>query len=184
MIAIQHDSEFFLSNGIHIDEIEDLADVHGCRIFQRGDFAECRPVFPRDVVLLEDSNQLLPEFSIKNGTIRCEWFQSIPFNGVMTGGNLQAPGTLVMLDQDAAARSRADSGIKDFSTCGDQSRNYGVMQHRAGEAAIPSDDDAPATEHGSEGGGELRDVNRIQAISDHASEPGNAENSSSHGEFL
>ena len=58
------------------------------------------------------------------------------------------------------------------------------MQHWTGESAIPSDDDPPATEHGSEGGGELRDVDRIQSISDNAPEPGNAENSSGHGEFL
>jgi len=145
--------------------------VHLSRILQRDHTAQSRPVAPGDAVLFQNLQQLLTKIAVEDGAIGSKRFQTIPFDWVVTGSNLQTAGGFVMLYQDTAGWSCTDSGIQHVAASCQQSGNYGVVQHGAGRTTVSGQYDFATTEHGSQSGCETAGVDRIKAVTNDTAEP-------------
>ena len=118
---------------------------------------------------IQNGDEPLSKFSIEHRSVWRKRFESIPFDRIVTGGNLQSTRCVMVSDQHSTCRRRADAGIKHFTPGRQQACDDSVLNHRPRRSPIPGDNHFTPAEDGSQSRRKPRCVNRIQPIAYDAS---------------
>lgn len=179
-IAVEDDLKFPGTDFGDVDKLENSLKMRGVRIGGDFDGSELVPGGEGEGFGIEDLQELFAGGLVVNASFRGEGFQAVPLNRIVAGGDLDSSGSLKVVNQDSASRSRSDVGIDDLASRRGEASENGLFDHQARAASVTADDDRPSPRESSDRGSEVHEKSGFEAVSDDSSESGDAENPLSH----